>query len=138
MKNLFQSEFVKFIIFVFVPFAIAGLASYIITDFALTVYFWSLLTLGLFEDEENKKYVKDTMFFYSKIFASLWFFIFLNYAWFALKYIGTNQFVQIIVFPASLIISMLLFVKVMKWFAARQTLVEKNYSHIESLDKASL
>jgi hypothetical protein len=138
MKNLFQNEFAKFIIFVFVPIAIAGLASYIITDFAFTVYFWSLLTLGLFEDEENKKYVKEAMFVYSKIFASFWIFLFLNYLWFALKHIGTNQFVQMILFPASLIVGMHIFVKVMKWFDARQTLVELDSSNVESLDKASL
>ncbi len=81
------------------------------------------MSMDFFENEKEN-YIKNRIYWFSKAFSSLFFLVLFSYVWFILHYLeGSTLFLQAIAFPASVFALMYLFVAVMKWFDARQTLI---------------
>ena len=131
MKKIFENEFekdlmvalFKVLMIVLFPVLIAYLSSFISDKLILPAYCSAFMSLGMFEkDKEN--YIKNRIFWFGKAVEFCLFIIFFSYAWFILHYLeGSTLFLQAIAFPASVFALMYLFVAVMKWFDARQTLI---------------
>jgi len=123
MKKIFENDFTKCLMYILIPVLIAYLSGFISDKLILPVYCWALMSMDLFENEKEN-YIKNRIYWFSKAFSSLFFLVLLSYVWFILHYLeGRTLFLQAIAFPASVFALMYLFVAVMKWFDARQTLI---------------